>query len=234
MIDSIGSWTHKALREWRGQYELQGQMTEECQQKWRARVRGFLGGGRPAAAKAKGRPKTKPLTDKYIANIHGLRGPENSFQRTFGIGLAHFAPEVPCRALKLGERRFWVSCSKLPASIQATSGDRSRRACIKNEDGTPSRLEVPLGGPRSVLHTWCDMGSIGWYGRHLLFLQYGLRGSWGMDPSHRRWDDQLLNLTSSGLQLIKLEILTVQVFLSGLGPATATTGISRTPSPNGT
>lgn len=205
----------KALREWRGQYELQGQLTDEGQQRWRARVRSFIGGDRGAAAKAKARPKAKPLADKYVANIHDLRGLENSFQRTFGIGLSHFVPEVTCKALKVGERRFWVMCSKLPAAIQASSGDRIRRSCIKYEDGSASRLEAPLGGSRNVLHTWCDMGSIGWYGRHLLFLQFGLRGSWGLDPSHRRWDDQLLNLTASGLQLIKLEILTVQVFLSG-------------------
>ena len=103
----------------------------------------------------------------------------------------------------------------LPTGIAARCNDRTRRSCIKFSDGTPSRFEVLLDKPRRVLHSWLDMGAIGWYGKHALYLGWGIRGSWGWDPAHRRWNDQLLSLTASGLALTKLEIITVQVFTSG-------------------
>ena len=106
----------QAIREWRGQYELGGKLTEEGSQAWRGRVRQFM--GITKACEAVGKSKQR-LKDPHIANIHDLRALDNTFEKTFNLGLQDFLPERVCRPLQPGEERKWVrSC-----------GDTSDRHC---------------------------------------------------------------------------------------------------------
>lgn len=200
----------QALRDWRGLIDKQGVLTDTGKAKWLERAKQFIHGSQEAAKQR----KVKALNDPNLANIHDLKAWDHAWAESVGFGLQRFLAEQRCGALGADHRRFFVDVGKLPPALQASANGRVKRACVKEPDQA-ARLEVLWSSPRNILHTWLDMGSIGWPARHAAYLSHGLRGSFGFDPAHRRWDNCLNSLNGSGLGLMRLEILLVQTFLSG-------------------
>lgn len=197
----------EAQRDWRGMQHRGEQLTEESAQRWRSRVHDFFTPSEKVA-------KAPALTASRLANVHDLLGWDHAWQVTCGIGLLAFVAGSPCRALAVDERRFWVSPASLPAPLRARLQGRSRRSCIK-QGLAPARLECQWESPRMILHSWLDMGSVGWPAKVGAYSAWALRGSFGFDSCHRRYDNFGNSMASAGLHLLKLENLLVQTFLGG-------------------
>ena len=155
-----------------------------------------------------------PLKTAYLANADDLRALDHALRETFSWSLSDLRPQQPCTRLEAGQQRYMVKMEDLPLGIRQSSYGRSHRSCVRRVDGT-TFLEAPQVPHRRVLHEWLDMGSVGWNGRYPLFHKWQCRGSMGFDPSHRRWDNVLNVYTSSGLNLLRLEMLVLQTFTSG-------------------
>ena len=118
-----------------------GVLATESKKQWATRVNEFLGRER---AKAKG--KARPLKDPGLANVHDFLAFDHSLKVVYPDGLKTFLASQPSEALQGGQERFFVPIGSCPPAIQAASGDRTRRACIKNRDGehvTRSFFQLP-------------------------------------------------------------------------------------------
>ena len=57
------------------------------------------------------------------------------------LGLAALSTEKTPQLLQLHKRRFWLPKTELPPKVQATSLDRTRRACILDENTEETKVE---------------------------------------------------------------------------------------------
>ena len=155
--------------------------------------------------------------DPGLANQHSLRALDHALQGILGSGLSLFVAAEPLRALRASEARYFVAVDSLPDCVRQASPGRVRRSCIvdKSTDPPKTRLEVCWGSPRYILHSVLDMGSCDWPSRHVMYLDWNVRGSFHNDPHHRRWDNCLNSMTMSGCLLIKLESMLVHSFAMG-------------------
>ena len=203
----------KALREWKCQYQIAGELTEEGKEKWAKRSKSFCGPKDPKTKKA----TAQSLADDHVANIQDIRALDNTLRHSLGVeGVKKFLAYHPCGPLGRDEERQFVKVEKLPPALLAAAHGRTRRSCIvKAGDLSKARMEVAWSAPRCILHTWLDQGAVGWYGKFALYLGFDVRGTFMFDPAHRRWNDILNAMTASGLHLLKLEILLIQTWLSG-------------------
>ena len=173
-------------------------LASESVAKWGQRLQEFFKGEAERA-----RPSTrKSLGDPNLANQHDLQSWDHALLAGAGRGLAKFRAARPCLPLGPGEARFWVDLASLPEDLQAAAAGRTRRAAVRAADGS-TRLECVWSEPRCI-YSWLDMGSVGWVGKHIAYGHGNVRGTFGNDPSHRRWDNTLNRLSGAGLTLLKL------------------------------
>ncbi|CAK0837422.1 unnamed protein product, partial [Prorocentrum cordatum] len=208
---SVALWLpNQAVKEWRGMKHDGVGLASESVAKWKQRLQDFFKGEAERA-----RPSTrKSLGDPNLANQHDLQAWDHALLAGVGRGLAKFRAARPCLPLGPGEARFWVDLATLPEDLQAAAAGRTRRAAVRAADGS-TRLECVWSEPRCILHSWLDMGSVGWVGKHIAYGHGKVRGTFGNDPSHRRWGNTLNSLSAAGLTLLKLEAGLVQTFLLG-------------------
>ena len=192
-----------------------GRQSAATKARWKERVRSFLAVRKdPKVKQLKRAPRLK---DKYLANKHSMKALDHALQHGIGWGLSSFVAARPLAALKQFERRYFISVDSLPegSEVRSASKGRTRRACIWNAESKGSRLEVHWGSPRRTPMSFLDMGAVGWYSKYWLYLKQHVRGSWMLDPSHRRWDNVQLNFADAGLGFIKSEAAVVNNVCSG-------------------
>ena len=124
--------------------------------------------------------------DPGLANQHSLRALDHALQGILGSGLSLFVAAEPLRALRASEARYFVAVDSLPDCVRQASPGRVRRSCVvdKSTDPPKTRLEVCWGSPRYILHSVLDMGSCDWPSRHIMYLDWNVRGSFHNDPHH--------------------------------------------------
>lgn len=167
--------------------------------RWVARLRHFFN-----KAGAIGKAE-KTLKDPNLANAHDLLALDRSLSLGLGDGLRRFVADAPCLPLAPGCIRYFVQTADLPQHVAKASLDRTQRSCLRMADGS-TKLEVEWSKPRSILHVWMDMGSVGWPSRHAVFGAWHTRGTFNDDPAHRRWDNCLRAIDQAQLTIIKLEV----------------------------
>ena len=124
----------------------------------------------------------------------------------FGKGYQHFAVESPMAALKQDERRYHIPVQDLPEEIQLASPGRSRRCCIMNTTSQSSKLEARWSEARPRLHEFLDMGAVSYQPRYYLYCGLPVRGTWFLDPPHRRHDNALNAWRKSHVSYVKNEV----------------------------
>ena len=192
-----------------------GRQSAATKARWKERARSFLTVRKDPKVK---RPKRPPkLKDTYLANKYSMKALDNALQHGIGWGLSSFVAARPVVALKRSEKRYYVAVDTLPenSAVRSASKGRKRRSCIWNTESKSSKLEVHWGAPRRTLVSFLDMGTVGWSSKYWLYLRQHVRGSWMLDPSHRRWDNVQLNFADSGLGFIKSEAVVVNNVCSG-------------------
>jgi hypothetical protein len=192
---------------------VDGVLKEESKERWQARVDDFF----VKHKQGKRKKATQQLKDPGLANESSLRAVDHALVGTMGIGLVRFKAPRPLKALAQHEERFWVETDSLPEAIRVSGGERVRRACIRDKSGPEptTRLEVLWSESRNILHTELDMGACDWPSKHLLYLDWGVRGSFHNDPHHRRWDNCVNAMNQCGCNMVKMEASVVFSFTTG-------------------
>lgn len=203
---------YQAMPDWRGgNTKKRGRLTDEAKKGVTGRMLAFF--GKKAQTKVRGQPNPK---QRRLANKYSMMAADDAIRSSTGLtGLREFQVRRPVRPLRAGEALYHVSMDSLPEDLQRRAQGRTRRCCLQSLGEQP-RLYVNWHGPRPVLLTVLDMGSIGWVSKGFLFSNSGgkLRGFYDVDPCHRRYDNVLHSLQESGLSWAKTEVVVAQCMSS--------------------
>ena len=111
----------------------------------------------------------------------------------------------PCAAVLVASS---PASMRSPPSLKAQAHGRVRRSCICEPDGS-KHLEVAWQ-LRPSIHQVVDQGTVGFNAKQWLITEEGIRGTLDNDPCHRRHNDAINAINSSGLQWAKLEMQLLQ------------------------
>lgn len=186
-----------------------GKPTLQAQADWESRCSSFI---RPSS---QGKVKQLSWKSPLEPNAESMRALDHALRAgTDGsLDLAKFKSSG-VGPLSEHEVRYYRNSDELPAAFALDLGFK-RRACIENTKTDTKRLEVLWAGPRFLLHTTTDEGSIGRPARIYLFGPGGLKGHNWSDPAHRRFNWWGRDVRRTGCQDMRLETTIVMSIRKG-------------------